>query len=136
MNAKIGVLMSLSVVLLGSAAAIPAYPTPPARPVSSFDGTRRISKGQIYTSPNHTFTIVVPDCNPWAFSCPGWDVLYESEKGNHEMVTFTMPIADQTYRAGIVEMGRATIDLDALAKIAAVSRKHQVGAPFDFVEET
>ena len=136
MNAKIGALLSLSVVLLGGAAASPAYPAPPARPAPSFGGTRRISAGQIYTSPNHTFTIVVPDCNPSAFSCPGWDVLYESEKGNHEMVTFTIPIADQTYRAGIVEKGRTTIDLDALAKIAAVSRKHQVGVPFDFVEET
>ncbi len=96
MNAKIGLLLSLSVVLLGSAAAIAAYPAPPA---PSFGGTRRISAGQIYTSPNHTFTIVLPNCNPSAFSCPGWDVLYESEKGNHEMVTFTMPIADQTYRA-------------------------------------
>lgn len=64
MNAKIGVLLSLSVVLLGSAAAIPAYPAPPARPAPSFGGTRRISAGQIYTSPNHTFTIVVPNCNP------------------------------------------------------------------------
>ncbi len=67
MNAKIGVLLSLSVVLLGSAAAIAAYPAPPA---PSFGGTRRNSAGQIYTSPNHTFTIVLPNCNPSAFSCP------------------------------------------------------------------
>lgn len=33
-------------------------------------------------------------------------------------------------------MGRTTVDLDVMAHAVAVSRKHQVGAPFDFVEET
>jgi hypothetical protein len=136
MNRKIAVLLSLSVVLLGSAtAAIPAHPTPPARPAPSSGGTKKISPGEIYTSPNHTFTIVVPHSNPEAFR-QGRDVLYESEKGNHEMVTFSDPVGDQTYRAGIVEMGRTTVDLDAVAHIVAVSRKHQVGVPFEFVEET
>jgi hypothetical protein len=137
MSSKTIVLLSLSAILLGSAGqAIPAYPAPLVHFPASFGSPRRISPGQIYTSPNHTFTIVAPKCNPSAYSCPGWEVVYESEKGTHEMVTFTMPIAGQTYRAGIIEMGRTTIDLDALAKIAAVSRKHQVGVPFDFVEET
>ena len=94
-----------------------------------------MSASEIYTNPSHTFTIVTPDFNPDAFRI-GWEVLYESEKGNHEMVTFSNPVGDQTYRAGIVEIGRTTVDLDAVAHVVAVSRKHQVGVPFDFVEET
>jgi hypothetical protein len=33
-------------------------------------------------------------------------------------------------------MGRTTVDLDAMAHAVAVSRKHQIAAPFDFVAET
>jgi hypothetical protein len=137
MDRKIPGLLSVLVVLLGSATpAIPAYPAFPARPAPSPGGPRRISAGETYTSPNHAFTIVAPHCDSAAFSCPGWDVLYESDKGKFEMVTFSMPIAEQTYRTGFYEMGRTTVDLDAMAHAVAVSRKHQVEAPFDFVEET
>jgi hypothetical protein len=136
MNRKTPVPLLLSVILFGSSAAeIPAYPTSPARPTPSFGGPRRISLGETYTSPNHAFTVVAPHCDSAAFSCPGWDILYESDKGKFEMVTFSMPIADQTYRTGFYEMGRTTVDLDAVSHAVAVSRKHQVGAPLDFVEE-
>jgi hypothetical protein len=137
MNAKILVLPLLLVVLFWSAtAAIPGYAAPPRRAVASLGGVKRMSAGRTYTSPNHIFTIVVPHCNPAGFSCPGWDVLYESEKGTHVMVTFSMPVAVQTYRTGIVETGTTRVDLNAVAHAVAVSRKHQVGVPFDFVEET
>jgi hypothetical protein len=136
MKAKIFGLLSLSVLLLGTAGhAISPYPTPPAHFASSFGSPRRISAGQIYKSPKHLFTIVAPYCNPRAFG-PGWDVLYESEKDTHEMVTLSMPLAVQTYRAGIVETSGPNIDLNVVAHAIAVSRKHQIGVPFDLVEES
>lgn len=51
------------------------------------------------------------------------------------MVIFAIYTLAQTYRVGIANRGEGT-DLDALAKNAAVSRKHQIGLPLESVDES
>lgn len=137
MKAKTAVLLSLSVILLASAVpAIPGYPALLARPTPGLGLGRKFPAGEIYKSPKHVFTIVSPHPNSETFDFSGWEVLYESDKDNHEMVTFAEYDFAQTYRAGIVKKDAATVDLHAVAHAAAISRKHQMGVPFDFVEES
>src|SRR5271169_5552866 len=98
MKAKTAVLLSLSVILLGS-----GVPALSARPTSGFGLGRKFPAGEIYKSPKHAFTIVSPHPNSGTFDFSGWAVLYESDKDNHEMVTFAEYDFAQTYRAGIVK---------------------------------
>lgn len=51
------------------------------------------------------------------------------------MVIFAIYTLAQTYRVGIANRAEGT-DLDALAKNAAVSRKHQIGLPLESVDES
>jgi hypothetical protein len=126
-SAKIAVLITLLVTVSGAATEIAAYPP------SSLAQASKIPDGKIYKSPNHIFTIVVPQ--PSGFDHSGWEVSYES-KSDHQMVTFAVYDFAQTYRAGVAEIAGAPPDLDTLAQHAVVSRQHQIGQPVELIEET
>jgi hypothetical protein len=119
-SAKNSLLLALAVVLFGSGTATLCW-------------GGHIQSGKVYKSPNHVFTIVVPEQN--GFGHP-WTVDYESMKGNHEMVTFYDVEYGEAYRAGVAEIYKSDADLDTAAKASAVTRKHQIGQPIELVEES
>jgi hypothetical protein len=125
MSAKPILLLSFSLLCAGTAAWL--------LPASGFPAARKLPAGKVYKSPDHIFTIVAPQFT--GFARAGWEVGYESKKGEHEMATFAEYDFGETYRAGIVEAG-PTADLDAIARHAAISRQHQIGLPVELVEET
>jgi hypothetical protein len=134
MSTRSLVLLALSVILLcGSTLAIPRVPAPAAAWARGFGRAHEIPSGTLYKSPTHTFTVVVPE--PSSPLHRNWEVSFESVKGDHELVTFAIYIFAQTYRAGIADQG-GNVNLDALAKNAAVSRKHQIGLPMESVDES
>jgi hypothetical protein len=135
MSIRTVVLLSLSAILVGSAAtAIVTNPAPLVTLTSRSALVSKIPGGKTYKSPNHIFTIVVPA--PTGFDHSGWEVAYESKNGDHEMVTFAIYDFAETFRAGIAETAGSPTELDTLAHAAAASRKHQIGLPLESIEET
>lgn len=92
--------------------------------------TRHIGSGQTYTSPGHSFTLVVPKSTN--FVGLEFAVREETKAGQYEFATFSIEDFGELYKAGIFQSG----DVASTADRVAVSTNFQKKTPPEMANET
>jgi hypothetical protein len=92
--------------------------------------TREIGGGQVYSSPKHAFTLVVPKATD--FFNLNYSVREETRDGQYEFATFTIHDFGELYKAGVFQSG----DVASTADRVAISTDFQKKTPPEIASET